>query len=69
MLVKFVTKLLLIYMALGIGEGGTLAVPPPFAHRFLFRSGFRTPRLTRYTEAARIAPSAKCPSGVATTAK
>lgn len=40
--------------------------PGPFClcHFFLFFNGFLTPRLTRYTEAARIAPSANCESGV-----
>lgn len=45
--------------------------PGPFClcHFFLFFNGFLTPRLTRYTEAARIAPSANCESGVETNAK
>ena len=49
------------------GSGVTRTVV--YCYLFLFLIGFLTPRLTRYTEAARIAPSAKAASGVPTSAK
>ncbi len=49
-------------------SGARKTAPAPLDYYFLFFSGFLTPRLTRYTEAAKIAPSAKLASGVPMTA-